>query len=73
MALNWFEYRTNLLELYNFLDAVGCGITEVDFDTYLEKPWDWQKEFELMRQHPDWNNYNQEQLDALQDVILQEL
>lgn len=71
MPIEWYEIRTNLEELARFLDNVGCEID--DTANFLEKPWDWEKEYNLMRQHDDWVNYDQEQLDELQDTILQEL
>lgn len=66
----WYDGRENLAELVSFLETCGTGIE--DFLYFLEKPWKWEKEYKLMRQHPDWNNYDQTQIDELQDYIIEE-
>ena len=63
----WYEKRTNLYNLYNFLNEIGL---EPEMPDFLEKPNNWEDEFNLMNEHPEWNNYDSNQLDALASTIL---
>lgn len=67
----WYNGRENLAELINFLEACGCEIDDVA--DFLEKPWKWEKEYELMKKHPNWNNYDDNQIQELQDYIIENL
>ena len=66
--LEWYDIRENLLELYNFLNAVDLPVEE--YELFLEKPWKWDDEYRIMKDNPDWNNYDQDKLDKLQAHIL---
>jgi len=63
----WYDKRGELLNLFNFLSEVGL---EPEMPLYLEKPHKWEDEYQLMMEHPDWNNYDPSQLDALATKML---
>lgn len=67
--LQWYDKRENLLELALFLGEVGLEVD--DFLLFLEKPWNYQKEYEFMNKHPDWKNYSEEDMFTLQDQIIE--
>lgn len=60
--ITWYDNRNNLVELWSFLTEVGL---EPEMPDFLDKPYDYDTEFKIMEENPDWNNYSSEQLDEL--------
>lgn len=66
----WYNNHQNLADLWRFLEAVG--VEPEDTGYFLEKPWKWEPERKIMLENLDWENYDREQMDELQDLIIED-
>lgn len=72
MESNWYDNRMNLQHLAAFLDAVGLPVEDSDGVAYfLEKPYKWQKEWDILQDYPDWNNYSTDAIEEIRSQILE--
>lgn len=60
MSQEWYDNRDDLAELYEFMDTIGYT---PDMPYFIEKPWKWDGEFNFMKKHDNWREYNDDMIE----------
>lgn len=67
-AQDWHNDRKELEKLYNFCDAAGLT---PEMPAFIMNPERWNDEYALMQDHPEWPEYDEDQMAELEGKILQ--
>lgn len=67
-AQDWHNDRKELERLYNFCDAAGLT---PEMPRFIMSPENWNDEYALMQDHPDWPEYDEDQMAEIEAKILQ--